>query len=146
MVDYVRYFRFVERLIWWISAIQKATLLNTKHTWKQLAGLTLLAKPAMVMLLPLHYHLYPTKLIYFHRLHCRICQTSGARGDSEPEPSPAQVNTGMLPPWMLRPVSNRWAKAILPFKPTGPHRHRQTIDDPGNHCCAIHINPYWHNR
>lgn len=40
-------------------------------------------------------------------LNIGICQTSGARGDSEPEPSPAQVNTGMLPPWMLRPVSNR---------------------------------------
>ncbi|RLM86593.1 MADS-box transcription factor 18-like [Panicum miliaceum] len=35
------------------------------------------------------------------------CQLrGGAVGESEPEPSPAQVNSGKLPPWMLRSVSN----------------------------------------
>uniref|UniRef100_A0A0A9CPK8 Uncharacterized protein n=1 Tax=Arundo donax TaxID=35708 RepID=A0A0A9CPK8_ARUDO len=34
-------------------------------------------------------------------------QPSGAGEESEPEPSPAQVNSGKLPPWMLRTVSNR---------------------------------------
>nr|APP89658.1 APL3 [Panicum virgatum] len=36
------------------------------------------------------------------------CQPRGGTvGESEPEPSPAQVNSGKLPPWMLRSVSNR---------------------------------------
>ncbi|TVU00098.1 hypothetical protein EJB05_54513, partial [Eragrostis curvula] len=35
------------------------------------------------------------------------CQPNGTGGESEPEPSPAQTNSGKLPPWMLRTVSNR---------------------------------------
>ncbi|RLN34163.1 MADS-box transcription factor 18-like [Panicum miliaceum] len=36
------------------------------------------------------------------------CQLRGGTvGESEPEPSPAQVNSGNLPPWMLCSVSNR---------------------------------------
>ncbi|PVH65232.1 hypothetical protein PAHAL_2G441300 [Panicum hallii] len=36
------------------------------------------------------------------------CQRRGGTvGESEPEPSPAQVKSGKLPPWMLRSVSNR---------------------------------------
>ncbi|KAK3127641.1 hypothetical protein QOZ80_7AG0576220 [Eleusine coracana subsp. coracana] len=33
------------------------------------------------------------------------CQSSGARREYEPKPSPAQANSGKLPPWMLRTVS-----------------------------------------
>ncbi|TKW35713.1 hypothetical protein SEVIR_2G393300v4 [Setaria viridis] len=35
------------------------------------------------------------------------CQPRGTGGESEPEPIPAQVNSGKLPPWMLRSVNNR---------------------------------------
>nr|ASZ79946.1 MADS18-2 [Phyllostachys edulis] len=33
-------------------------------------------------------------------------QSRGAGGEAEPQPSPAQVNSGKLPPWMLRSVNN----------------------------------------
>ncbi|KAL6841972.1 hypothetical protein ACP4OV_028484 [Aristida adscensionis] len=36
-----------------------------------------------------------------------IGQCEPRAGESEPEQSPAQVNSGKLPPWMLRTVSNR---------------------------------------
>ncbi|CAL5061735.1 unnamed protein product [Urochloa decumbens] len=35
------------------------------------------------------------------------CQPRGTGGESEPDPSPAQVNSGKLLPWMLRSVNNR---------------------------------------
>lgn len=35
------------------------------------------------------------------------CLPEAAGGESEPEPSPAQLNSGKLPPWMIRTVGNR---------------------------------------
>jgi len=55
------------------------------------------------------------------------CQPRGGTVEEcEPESSPAQVNSGKLPPWMLRSVSNRWAvpDTILQLNSKATHRHR----------------------
>jgi len=53
----------------------------------------------------------------------------GTVGESEPESSPAQVNSGKLPPWMLRSVSNRWAvpDTVLRLNSDGKHTVTNTL-------------------
>ena len=95
-------------------------------------------------LTPLVQHNYFISYIT-HPHHCRPCQPRGGTvGESEPESSPAQVNSGKLPPWMLRSVSNRWAvpDTILQLNSKATHRHRHpsvtqaSIRDRQTHACV----------
>lgn len=92
----------------------------------ELVCFTLLAKLVMILrlgnalTLAMISHRYSSMkaTVYFSHatipLHnCRSYQSDGAGGEAEPQPSPAQVNSGKLPPWMLGSVNNNTWRLLI---------------------------------